>query len=40
MCSRVSNEQTVRFVQAMATLPTEAHRKISTFIGLVSEGDE
>jgi len=40
MCSWVSNEQTVRFVQAMATLPTGAHRKISAFINLVSEGDK
>jgi len=40
MCSWVSSEQTVRFMQAMATLPTEAHGKISAFINLVSEGDK
>jgi len=27
-------------MQAMATLPTEAHGKISAFINLVSEGDK
>ena len=39
MCSWVSNEQTVIFLEAMATLPTEAHGKISAFINLVSDGD-
>ena len=40
MCSWVSNEQTVIFLEAMATLPTEAHEKISAFINLVSKGDK
>ncbi len=39
MCSWVSSEQTVIFLEAMATLPTEAHGKISAFINLVSDGD-
>jgi len=40
MCSWTSSEQTVIFLEAMATLPTEAHGKISAFINLVSEGDK
>ena len=40
MCSWVSSEQTVIFLEAMATLPTERHGRISEFINMVSDGDK
>ena len=40
MCSLVLSEQAVRFIQSMATLPTEAHGKIGVFLNLASEGDK
>lgn len=39
MCSWRSSEETVRFVQAMSSLPTEMHAKISTLINQASEGN-
>ena len=40
MCSLVLSEQAVKFIQSMATLPTEAHGKIGVFLNLASEGDK
>ncbi len=40
MCSMALTEQTVRFIQAMTTLPIEKHGKIGELINLASEGDK
>ena len=40
MCSLVLSEKTVRFIQAMMTLPAVTHEKIGVFINLASEGDK
>jgi hypothetical protein len=40
MCSLALSEQTVRFIQAMTTLPAETHEKIGVFINLASKGDK
>ena len=40
MCSWVSSEQTVIFLEMMAMLPAEVHGKISVFLDMVAEGDK